>query len=98
MELRRRRWPYHTIAHQVGVSKSTAARILKARGLIRLSTLEPKPPHRRFVVEAPGVLLHLDTKKLAFGLGIRHKITPPYTPRTSGKVELFIRTLLNEWA
>jgi len=27
--------------------------------------LDPKPPPRRFEVEAPGVLLHLDTKKLA---------------------------------
>ncbi len=31
-------------------------------------------------------------------LGIRHKTTPPYTPRVNGKVERFIRTLLNEWA
>ncbi|WP_457634252.1 IS481 family transposase [Oceanithermus desulfurans] len=184
-ELRRRRWPYHAIAHRVGVSKSTVARILKAQGLNRLSVLEPKPPARRFEVEAPGVLLHLDTKKLArfkrpghrvtqnrkdrnrspgwsyvfaavddhsrlaYGetkdnerkeqaaafllsalryyrrmgvriqavmtnnarifqskrfqrvlrwLGIRHKTTPPYTPRVNGKVERFIRTLLNEWA
>ncbi len=32
------------------------------------------------------------------GLGIRHKTTPPYTPRVNGKVERFLRTLLNEWA
>ena len=31
-------------------------------------------------------------------LGIRHKTTPPYTPRVNGKVERFIRTPLNEWA
>ncbi len=31
-------------------------------------------------------------------LDIRHKTTPPYTPRVNGKVERFIRTLLNEWA
>ncbi|WP_456476515.1 IS481 family transposase [Oceanithermus sp.] len=183
--LRQQHWPYHAIAHRVGVSKSTVARILKAQGLNRLSALEPKPPPRRFEVEAPGVLLHLDTKKLArfrrpghrvtgnrrqaspkagyafvfaavdahsrlayvetrenerkesavafllaalrhyrrLGirvravmtdnarifqskkfqrvlrwLGIQHKTTPPYTPRVNGKVERFIRTLLNEWA
>ncbi len=183
--LRRQRWPYHAIAHRLGLSKSTVGRILRAQRLNRLSALEPKPPPRCFEVEAPGVLLHLDTKKLArfqrpghrvtynrrernralgwsyvhaavdshsrlayvevkanerkesavafllsalryyrhLGvrvravmtdnakafqskrfqrvlrwLGIRHKTTPPYTPRVNGKVERFIRTLLNEWA
>jgi transposase InsO family protein len=31
-------------------------------------------------------------------LGIRHKRTRPYTPRTNGKVERLIQTLLREWA
>ncbi len=31
-------------------------------------------------------------------LGIRHIRTRPYTPRTNGKVERFIQTLLREWA
>ena len=31
-------------------------------------------------------------------LGIKHKRTRPYTPRTNGKVERFIQTLLREWA
>jgi len=31
-------------------------------------------------------------------LGIRHKRTKPYTPRTNGKAERFIQTLLREWA
>lgn len=30
--------------------------------------------------------------------GIRHLRTRPYTPRTNGKAERFIRTLLTEWA
>ena len=29
---------------------------------------------------------------------IRHKFTKPYTPRTNGKAERFIQTLLREWA
>lgn len=31
-------------------------------------------------------------------LGIKHKRTRPYRPRTNGKAERFIRTALNEWA
>lgn len=30
--------------------------------------------------------------------GLRHLTTRPYTPRTNGKVERFIQTLLREWA
>jgi len=51
------------------------ARILKAQGLNRLSALEPNPPPRRFEVEAPGVLLHLDTKRLARFQRPGHRIT-----------------------
>ena len=32
------------------------------------------------------------------GAGLRHLTTRPYTPRTNGKVERFIQTLLREWA
>ncbi|HVH68517.1 MAG TPA: IS481 family transposase [Gemmatimonadales bacterium] len=32
------------------------------------------------------------------GAGLRHLTTQPYTPRTNGKVERFIQTLLREWA
>ena len=31
-------------------------------------------------------------------LGVRHKRIRPYTPRTNGKAERFIQTLLREWA
>ena len=32
------------------------------------------------------------------GLGIKHKRTRPYTPKTNGKVERFVQTSLREWA
>jgi transposase InsO family protein len=31
-------------------------------------------------------------------LGLRHIITRPTTPRTNGKAERFIQTLMREWA
>jgi transposase InsO family protein len=31
-------------------------------------------------------------------LGIKHKRTKPYTPRTNGKAERFVQTSLREWA
>lgn len=31
-------------------------------------------------------------------LGVRHKRIRPYTPKTNGKAERFIQTLLREWA
>jgi transposase InsO family protein len=31
-------------------------------------------------------------------LGLKHLRTRPYRPRTNGKAERFIQTLLNEWA
>ena len=70
VELRRRRWPYHAIAEWFGISK-----ILRDEGLNHLSVLEPKPPPKRFEVKAPGVLLHLDTKKLARFKRLGHRVT-----------------------
>src|SRR5207248_965393 len=31
-------------------------------------------------------------------LSLKHRRTRPYTPRTNGKAERFIKTALNEWA
>ncbi len=36
--------------------------------------------------------------KACHQLGIRHIYTRPYTPRTNGKAERFIRTLKDRWA
>lgn len=37
-------------------------------------------------------------RRLCKRLGIRHKRTRPYTPRTNGKAERWIQTALREWA
>ena len=73
--LHQQRWPYHAIAFRLNLSKSTVGRILRDEGLNRLSALEPKPPPRRFEEEAPGILLHLDTKKLARFRRSGHRVT-----------------------
>jgi len=37
-------------------------------------------------------------RRLCVALNTRHIRTRPYTPRTNGKAERFIQTLLREWA
>lgn len=184
--LRRERLTLQQIADQLGLSRSTVARILVKEGLNRLSRLEPAKVYPRYERAEPGELLHLDVKKLgritrighritgdrgagSFGqagwdyvhvavddasrvgyaqvlndeqgdsactflraavayfaglgvqirevltdnggcylsaqfaqtcahLGLKHRRTRPYTPRTNGKAERFIQTALREWA
>ncbi len=37
-------------------------------------------------------------RKAGLAMGLKVKKTRPYTPRTNGKAERFIKTLLEEWA
>jgi len=39
-----------------------------------------------------------DFRDACIALGLKHKRTKPYTPRTNGKAERFIQTALREWA
>jgi transposase len=64
VELRRRRHLQRQIARSVGVSASTVSRVLARAGLSHLSDLEPIKPVLRYEHQAPGDLLHIDTKKL----------------------------------
>ncbi len=73
--LRRQRMPFWKIAASVGLSRATAARIGKAKGLSRLSALEPKAQIVRYEKEAPGDMIHIDIKKLGRIEGIGHRIT-----------------------
>jgi transposase InsO family protein len=61
---RKARHTYRQISQTLGVGHSTVARILRRRGLNRLSHLEPAAPVQRYEYEHPGELLHLDIKKL----------------------------------
>lgn len=74
-QLRRRRMPMRTIAITVGRSVATVSRLLKSLGLSSLKALEPKQPIVRYEHEAPGELLHIDTKKLGRIIKPGHRVT-----------------------
>jgi len=75
VELRRRRMLQVQIAKSVGVSESTVSRVLARAGLSKLSALEPREPVQRYEHEAPGELLHIDTKKLGRIVRPSHRVT-----------------------
>lgn len=184
-QLRRRGFTYAQISQALNIPHSTVGPIAQRRGVANLRSLDPPEPARRYERDAPGDLVHFDTKKLgritylghratglrrgqkngagwevvhlciddhsrvnyvevlpdetrettsafahrAFAwfasqgvivkramtdngspyrsklfahvlesLSIRHIFTRPYTPRTNGKPERFVQTLLREWA
>lgn len=70
-QLRRSRIPMRRIAAIVGRSVSTVSRVLAGVGLSSLKALEPVSPVVRYEREAPGELLHIDTKNRA------HRATQP---------------------
>lgn len=75
LELRKRRMLQARIARSVGVSCSTVSRVLTRAGISRLSDLEPAEPIVRFEHQAPGDLLHIDTKKLGRIVRPSHRVT-----------------------
>jgi transposase InsO family protein len=83
-EMRRRRHTQAHIAVAFGVSPATVSRILKPRGLSRLSALEPQPPPRpRYERATPGEIIHIDIKKLARFRKIGHRMTGDRTSHTN---------------
>ena len=75
MELRHRRLTQARIAAAMGVSKSTVSRVLSRAGLSRLTDLQPAEPVVRYEHEAPGDMLHIDTKKLGRIVRPSHRVT-----------------------
>ncbi len=53
---------------------------------------------RRVLTDNGSCYRSADFRHACRSLGIRHKFTRPYTPRTNGKAERFIQTALREWA
>jgi len=83
-ELRRRRLTQASIARAVGVSKSTVGRVLRRAGLSKLADLLPVEPVVRYEHEAPGDLLHIDTKKLGRITRPSHRVTGDRRDRVEG--------------
>ena len=73
--LRRNRQPFWKIARETGLSRATVARIGKAKGLSRLSNLDPKIEIVRDEKTLPGEMIHIDIKKLGRIEGVGHRIT-----------------------
>ena len=75
VELRKRRMLQSRIARYAGVSASTVSRVLARAGMSRLSDLEPAEPVVRYEHDAPGDMLHIDTKKLGRIMRPSHRVT-----------------------
>jgi transposase InsO family protein len=73
--LRRRCLTQARIARSVGVCEATVSRVLARAGLSRLSDLQPVEAAQRYEHEAPGDLLHIDTKKLGRIVRPGHRVT-----------------------
>jgi transposase InsO family protein len=74
-QLRRARMPMRRIAAIVGRSVATISRVLGRLGLSNLKALEPAAPPQRYERDAPGELLHIDTKKLGRIVRPSHRVT-----------------------
>jgi transposase InsO family protein len=75
VELRHKRLTQARIAAALGLSKSTVSRVLARAGLSLLSNLDPVEPIVRYEHEAPGDMLHIDTKKLGRIERPSHRVT-----------------------
>jgi len=91
LELRHRRLTQASIAREVGVSKSTVGRVLRRAGLSKLSDLLPVEPVRRYEHDAPGDMIHIDTKKFGHISRPSHRVTGDRRDRVrSGWDHLFV--------
>ena len=74
-QLRRLRMPMRRIAELVSRSVSTVSRWLARLGLSSLKALDPVRPVVRYEHDAPGEMLHMDTKKLGRIVRPSHRVT-----------------------
>jgi transposase InsO family protein len=81
--MRRQRRTQAAIAVETGLSPATVSRILRRRGLSRLSAIEPAEPRPRYERATPGEIIHLDIKKLGRFNAVGHRITGDRTGQSN---------------
>ncbi len=87
---------------------TSSSQLISQNGLPdRVSQQQPRTPGSAMLTTGPDTFSCPDNgsayvshahRQALRQLGIRHLTTRPYRPRTNGKAERFIQTLLNEWA
>ena len=75
LALRRLKFTQSQIAQVLALSKSRIQRVVAAKGLGKLSALEPPAPENRYQRTRPGELVHVDTKKLGRFYRPGHRVT-----------------------
>ena len=97
LKLRRSRKTGPEIAEELGLPRSTVARVLRRAGLQRLNLLEPREPANRYERKRPGELIHLDIKKLARIVGrVGHRIHGDRSVRVRGKGWEFVHVAIDD--
>ena len=96
LAVRRQRVTMLAISQQLGLSRSTVARICAKAGLQRLSRLEAPPPVQRYERAQPGELLHLDVKKLGRITRIGHRMTGDHSGRHSHAGWEFVHVAIDD--
>lgn len=87
------RVPYaETLADETGAT--TAGFLERALAFYRARGIRV----RRLLTDNGGNYRGRDVRAVVTRWHLTHRFTRPYTPRTNGKAERFIRTLLHEWA
>ncbi|MGE6786749.1 IS481 family transposase, partial [Ensifer adhaerens] len=85
VRLPRQRRTGPAIAHALGMARSTVGLILRRLGLNRLDRLEPQPAAIRYERQAPGEVIHLDTKSLGRFERVGHRISGDRTGQSRSR-------------
>jgi transposase InsO family protein len=94
--LRWQRWTCAQIAEALGISATTAARILRRSGLSRRGRLEPPGLGQRYEHAAVGGMVHLDIKKLGRIAYLGHRVTGDRRRRRHGVGWEFVHVAVDD--